>query len=313
MLKYCIVFICYFLFLLFAYSQKPHKPISKPINTKVTTTKPEPIVVLPQDTIWKKLDNGLSFAEFDAPIKSIVGDSKMQVIRINPKYYRFGISMASASRCRPKTIEAWCKLDKYSVAINAGMFSLKNCRTAAGYMKYYKKVNNPVYKESYSALCVFNKVKGANVPEFDILDMQDSTWKQKKNSYNSMFQSIRMIDENGKPIIWKANPDQRSSIVTLGVDSLGNVLFIFARSPYSANEFTTMMLKLPLHLRTAMYLEGGPEASLYAKTSAFTLRKYGSYVSRTNENDINARFWELPNILGATKKPAAVKKAKKKK
>jgi hypothetical protein len=50
-------------------------------------------------------------------------------------------------------------------------------------------------------------------------------------------------------------------------------------------------------MRTTVYLEGGPEASLYVQTSDTIITKIGSYVSSTYENDKNDHFWKIPNVI----------------
>ena len=51
-------------------------------------------------------------------------------------------------------------------------------------------------------------------------------------------------------------------------------------------------------LRNAIYLEGGPETSLYIDINDIRIEKIGSYVSQTYPTDDNNNFWELPNIIG---------------
>ncbi|MEI7597482.1 MAG: phosphodiester glycosidase family protein [Bacteroidota bacterium] len=253
------------------------------------------------EILWTRIDNGLHYAQPDAPIASELGDSKIHILKIDPSFYKFELAMASAKHTIAKPIDQWCKQQKFIAGINAGMYSLRNFKTATGYMRHYKHVNNKNYKDGFSALAAFNS-NDKKLPDFSIIDMQDSTWQQKKVNYNSLFQSIRMIDAQGKQIFWQKNPELRSSIACLALDSLNNVLFVFSRSPYSANELSAMLLKLPLHIRTAMYLEGGPEASLYVNTPTFQLDKKGSWVSKTYETDTNSRFWALPNVLGVRKR-----------
>jgi hypothetical protein len=55
---------------------------------------------------------------------------------------------------------------------------------------------------------------------------------------------------------------------------------------------------LPFDLRLTLYLEGGPETSLYLNTPNKKLELVGSYVSETYETDSNKVFWPLPNVIG---------------
>ena len=54
----------------------------------------------------------------------------------------------------------------------------------------------------------------------------------------------------------------------------------------------------PMKLTHAIYLEGGPETSLYMHIGKTRLEKFGSWVSDTYETDSNDHFWKLPNIIG---------------
>ena len=87
-------------------------------------------------------------------------------------------------------------------------------------------------------------------------------------------------------------------MVSLGIDGKGNILFLFTRSPYSVHDFINALLRLDIDIQRAMYLEGGPEASLYLKTSQKEMALFGSYETGFNENDNNNRFWSIPNVIG---------------
>ncbi len=86
------------------------------------------------------------------------------------------------------------------------------------------------------------------------------------------------------------------------MDKPGRLLFIFTRSPYRVHHFINMLLKLPLEIYNMMYLEGGPETTLYLSSGASTIKKYGSYETGFNENDNNHEFWPVPNVIGVTRK-----------
>ncbi len=88
------------------------------------------------------------------------------------------------------------------------------------------------------------------------------------------------------------------SAAALAVDGEGRVLFIHARSPWDMHDFIVNLQKLPLGIVRAMYLEGGPEASLAVQTGGVSYVAVGSYETGFNENDANTRQWELPNVIG---------------
>jgi hypothetical protein len=47
-----------------------------------------------------------------------------------------------------------------------------------------------------------------------------------------------------------------------------------------------------------MFLEGGPEASLYVRAPGGVVREIGSYETEFRVDDSNDDFWEIPNVIG---------------
>ena len=88
------------------------------------------------------------------------------------------------------------------------------------------------------------------------------------------------------------------SIAAVATDKSGNVLFIHSRAPFSVYDFNRMLLTLPLDIQNAMYVEGGPEATLYVNAGGERTQRVGSYETRFIENDGNDVAWEIPNIIG---------------
>jgi hypothetical protein len=113
---------------------------------------------------------------------------------------------------------------------------------------------------------------------------------------------MRMIDCDGTPMAYDKKPDQSCSMIILSTDSTGMIYIFFTRSPYTHQKMIHFLMSFPFELRQTVYLEGGPEASLFIKTKNVTISKYGTYVSKTWEKDDNDHFWEIPNIIGIRKK-----------
>jgi hypothetical protein len=81
----------------------------------------------------------------------------------------------------------------------------------------------------------------------------------------------------------------------------GNVLFILSPSAYSVQDFGHMLLKLPMDIKDAMYVEGGSQATLSynLKGTAITvLGRCGSPVDQDGK-DIGP---ELPNVIGVSRR-----------
>ena len=250
---------------------------------------------------WTEIEQGLYYSELKAPFTSKVSDSKLSILKIDPEYFSIGLYAASEYDSIRRTPEHWSNDFDLVAVVNAGMFSLGNKITCMGYLKNYDHINNKKIKESYRAFAMFNP-KSDKFPQVQIIDMEEENWEYYQQNYNSMFQCIRMVDCNQKHIEWKPKIPISSSMSVLATDKKGNVLFVFTRSPYTANQMSQMLLSLPLSIYSVMYLDGGPEAVLYVSAGDTLIEKVGSWVSRTYANDDNDYMWALPNVIGVKRK-----------
>jgi uncharacterized protein YigE (DUF2233 family) len=250
---------------------------------------------------WKKLDEGLWYSEYQAIRHSKISDSRISVIKINPEKYDLELKIAAQSDSIFKTLPQWCSQESYVFAINAGMYSLSNRNKATGFMRNGDYVNNPVFKDAFNALLAYNP-KAINKPKVRIVDLSNEKYDDFKNDYSCFIQSIRLIDNTGNPIYWSPKSKLSCSMTIAAIDKQNHLIFIFTRSPYKPNEMIDFMLKSDLQIATAMYLEGGPEASFYINLPDTSFGKFGSYVSQTYPTDKNREFRKMPNVIGIKKK-----------
>ena len=118
-----------------------------------------------------------------------------------------------------------------------------------------------------------------------------------KRGYETVVQNYRLLDCDGRPIHWK--DDKIYSAAAVGVDRVGRILFIHLRAPYKMATFTKMLTD-PVHdldLVAAMYVEGGPEATLFTKVGDRRGLFVGSYETNFLENHDNKTPWPLPNVI----------------
>lgn len=254
-----------------------------------------------QETIsWLHLETGLDYASMASPVKSSHGDSKIDVLRIDPDYFSFELQCMEQKKTGNKKIDQICKENNLLAALNAGMFKLEgNFQTCTGYMKNGSYVNNPTLNPSYKTVFAFNP-KDTSKPKATLVDLTCEDWAAAKSTYTSFSQGIRMVNCEGKAT-WQAS-EKKWSMVLLGEDAAGNILFIFCRSPYKVLDYTNILLNTDLHIKRLMYLEGGPEASFYLNHPKQSVQKMGSYETAFNENDNNTVYWELPNVIGIKRK-----------
>ncbi|MBF0343416.1 MAG: phosphodiester glycosidase family protein [Nitrospirae bacterium] len=239
---------------------------------------------------WVKVDDGLFLKEFDPPIKHDADDYKITIVKVDPTYYAFKLFSVSELGGEVMTAKEWAKKHNLILAVNAGMYQADGA-TSVGFMKNFKHLNNPRLAKAYKAFFAFNPVV-SYVPPVLFVDLECHNYDELKDKYNSFIQNIRMISCQQKNV-WSRQSGAWSMVV-LGMDKSGNVLFIFTRTPYTVHDFIDILLKLPISINNAMYLEGGRQASLYLSTKDTEIERTGS--------DNNDQPWPIPNIIGIVKK-----------
>ena len=249
---------------------------------------------------WKTLDDGLWYCEIDAPEKSILNDSKLSILKVDPHKNRFSLLSASEHGRKNRTAEDWAQEFGMKIIVNAGMYNTSNARSNKGYMKNYTHTNNHRFNKSYNVMMALNPRKQSEA-SLRLFDLTQSRWDSIRPHYQSFCQGMRMIDSNGEPLAWDKRPGQSCSMVVGATDTDGNIYFIFTRSPYTHQTMIRFLLGLPFNLRTTVYLEGGPEASIYISSGDTTIAKFGSYVSNSFAHDDNDHFWKIPNVIGIRK------------
>ncbi len=233
---------------------------------------------------WRTLSPGLEHSQ--TQITSTIGDRELHIVRIDSAHNRFVLLTASAASLQPRTARQWAAANNLIAATNAGMFRAN--RLPVG----FAKANGRVIQSSQTSdrsIFVFDDTSAR------LLDTECETFDP--SAHDNAIQSIRMISCTGRNV-WSQQP-RIWSTVCIAQDASGKILFLHARSPLSVRDFISAVQALPLNVTRAMYLEGGPEATLFARGSGnVTIERFGSYETGFNENDDNAVAWPLPNIIG---------------
>jgi hypothetical protein len=250
--------------------------------------------------LWIELDKGLLFCEIDASQKSIVNDSKLTILKIDPSVFDFQLLTSTEYGNKARTASQWAKEFGMEIIVNAGMYSFAKGQPNKGYLKNFEHVNNPRMSAYYNAMMVLHPKDTTYLP-FEIIDLTCNSWDSIKGGFHSFCQGMRMLDCNGCPMAWDKKPAQSCSMVITATDIDRNIYFIFSRSPYTHQTMIKFLMELPFNLRQTVYLEGGPEASLYVNTGKDSIYKFGSYISKSWERDDNDHFWEIPNVIGIRK------------
>jgi hypothetical protein len=172
------------------------------------------------------------------------------------------------------------------------MYLPENPFTARSYMKAGVHINQPKFdSQAGGAFCISES--GA----FSIEDFTCKPFDSLKNSSHSIFQALRMIDCEGRPISWEKRK-QECSMLVLAEDKDDNLILAFCRSPMFHAEMVNLLSNLRLGLHSALYMEGGPETSVYIRLADREINLIGTYVSSTWEKLDNKTFRKLPNVIG---------------
>jgi hypothetical protein len=245
---------------------------------------------------WTQLAKGVEYIEMAAPQKSFLGDSKLSILRLEPEQLQFFMYNATQMGNMRLTAPQWADSFDLNIVMNAGMYDLANGLIHRGYLKNGRHFNNKKVHPEYNSMIAFAP-KDSIYCNFDILDLECENWAEVCDQYSCYAQGMRMIDCNGEAMGWNKK-NQSCSMLVATKDAKGRIWFIFSRSPYTHNQMISFMGTFKEDLRNAIYLEGGPETSLYIDINDICIEKVGSYVSQTYPTDDNKDFWELPNIIG---------------
>jgi hypothetical protein len=245
---------------------------------------------------WQALEPGLEYALFDGP-PADGGDRKIAVIRLDPAHFELKLLNASApGEGRLRTARGWAYRAGASAAINASMYQ-EDYRSSVSLMRTREHVNQRRLSKDRAVLAFEPLVSG--VPPVRIVDRDCHDLAEAEKRYGSLVQSIRMISCDRR-IVW-APSERRYSVAAIGTDARGRVLFIHARTPWAVNELARALLDLPIELAQAMYVEGGPEAQVFARGGGREIERVGGFEGAPPAAD-NPKAWPVPNVIVAVKR-----------
>ena len=235
--------------------------------------------------------------------QSILGDSKITVLRIDPDRWDLEVmGVAESGESAGHTAREWSRIHKYAAAINAGMFETDG-KTHIGYVRSHDHVYNAKVN-AYQSVMAFDPHEGKTVPRYRMFDLDSpgSSMQAILADYASAIQNLRLIKKPGLNQWGKQAKEWSEAAV--GEDRQGRVLFIYSRSPFSMHDLNAELLSSGIDLVAAQHMEGGPEAQLYVHAGDTELEMFGSYETSFKENDQNAAAWAVPNVIGV--RPRAV-------
>jgi hypothetical protein len=246
---------------------------------------------------WKEVETGLLIGEFEPKHKVGTGDSAILVVKVDPQRFAFKLMTASENGGRKLSVKEWCERYQLVAAFNAGMYQ-EDGLTSVGYMKNFKRINNGRLNRN-NAVLAFNPVD-SGVPEIQIIDRECQDFESLKGKYQTLVQSIRMVSCEQQNV-WSPQATGWSTLA-IGMDKNDRVLLIFSQEQYSVHDLVEILLSLPISLYNAMYLEGGPQASVYLSTQNATIEKHGSWEGPSVGHNSIQMSLPIPNVIGIVRK-----------
>jgi hypothetical protein len=244
----------------------------------------------PPATGWKTVAVGVEVGRFPAG----AGGPTVTVVRVDPKENEFRLLSATVEGlAEAPTAPEWAQRAGMLGVVNAGMFQADH-RTPVGYARWGEKTVNRRWNRDNAVFVA--EPRDPAKPAAGILDRTCDDVPRDAPAYRLVLQNIRMLDCQGRNV-WAPQP-RRWSTACVGADADGRVLFVHVRAPFATHDLIEVLRALPLGLKRLMYVEGGPEASLYLAVDGRPLvSEVGSFETGFFESDDNQRFWPLPNVL----------------
>ena len=248
------------------------------------------------DDSWQSVAPGMELKHVKASKASIVGDSRIAVLRIDPNRWELEFAgISQTGEASGHTAREWCDKRKFMAAINAGMF-MADGKTHLGYLRFREHIHSG-HANQYQSVAAFDP-RDSKLPRFRIFDLDEPgvSLQNILRDYASAVQNLRLVKRPG--VNQWAQQDREWSEAALGEDTAGRILFIYSRSPLSMHDLNRELLAAGIGLVAAQHLEGGPEAQLSVQAGSTQLEMFGSYETSFRQNDSNSAAWTVPNVIG---------------
>jgi len=212
------------------------------------------------DPGWHELAPGLELAATGLATPE-GGRAVVHLVRLDPR--RFVLSLRTASEdsvAVPLTARQWCLREGAVAAINAGMYQTDGV-TSVGLLRKRGHVNNPRLGRDRMILLLDPRDPGD--PPVRLVDRTCDDYRSLAGRYRAHLQSIRMLG-CGRRNVWRPG-GKRHSVAAVAIDGRGRVLLILCGDPVDPHLLVERLLRLPIDIRRAMYLEGGPPGQLFLR------------------------------------------------
>lgn len=217
----------------------------------------------------------------------------LDLVRADLRHHRLRLVTASRDgEARPAP--RWVEDLELVAAVNAGMFHEGG--TSVGMLVDGDHVNQERNNSKLGGYLAFGPRDPAAAPVVvagrDCLGFDLDALRA---AYKSVTQSYRLLGCDGGAIAW-ADPTYYSS-AAVGVDRDGKLVMVHVRAPFLMREVSAALARPELRMAGALFVEGGPEATVVVDGAQGDLVLVGSYETGFVEDDDNVQPWTLPNLV----------------
>lgn len=254
-----------------------------------------------QPIAWLAAESGAERAALAHTVQKADGYTRrilVHTLRLAPALFDFCLYSSRWEGAKVKTMREWAEEKRLDAAVNACMYQTDGI-TATGYMRSGELTNNGRVVKRYGAFFVAGP-RRPDLPQVAVLDRSVDDWQSLLPLYEHVVQNFRLVGPNVQQL-WPEN-GPRHAVAAVAEDCEGRILFLHCGEPVSVREFVDALHSHPgLKLKSAMYVEGGSDATLMMKSGEDTVLWNGmspaSYMLSSRGDDI-----PLPNILGAKRR-----------
>jgi hypothetical protein len=239
---------------------------------------------------WRAVAKGVEYTALALAPPIPLGDGVLHVVRIDPGTATLRAHMASEPGEHARTAREWCASKGLVAAINLGMYQT-DLRSNVGHARKGTHLNNRGFN-AYRSYLAFDP-RGSDLAPAVLLDGEEAGVRAVLAEYGTAIQNLRLIRAPGINV-WEKQ-EKRWPEAAIAQDEQGRILFLLTRTPFSMWEFNERILGLPLGIRRAMHVEGGPEASLSVCAPGLELHLGGG---RESGPGAAARQRAIPNVVG---------------
>jgi hypothetical protein len=218
---------------------------------------------------WRPLGPGLEFATLRGDPYCRSGSAEIALLRIDPQRVLLRVYHCSRQpEQAPLDALEWQRRLRAVAVFNAGQyypdFSYMGLLVSGGDV-----VSNRAHPEFHAAL-VAAPVSGP--PRARVLDLDQTPLGRPPLPWREVAQSFMLFDRGGKLRVRKS--EQVANRTAVAEDSRGRIVVATTEGGYTLWEFGRLLSRAPLSLSHAMSMDGGREAELCVRTTAF---RYASF------------------------------------